>query len=132
MWFGNPHSNQMLHRPEVARFLSHELNFTDEQESKFKILREDHHSKVESLRDQNKNLHDEFFNLMNASPSDSSKALALADSIAALQKQIELITFYHFQQVRTICSPEQQKKFDTVINEALHMMAPKPPGEGRR
>ena len=42
--------------------------------------------------------------------------------------QFELATFYHFQKTRSICTPDQQKKIDEVIDDALRMMAPKPPG----
>jgi Spy/CpxP family protein refolding chaperone len=58
---------------------------------------------------------------------DTVKVNELADSIVSIQKQIELVTFYHFQKVRAICTAEQQQKFDEVIDEAIRMLGPKPP-----
>ena len=51
-----------------------------------------------------------------------------ADAIMINQKAIEMATFYHFEEVRSICTPDQQKMFDEVIKEALRMMSPPPPG----
>ncbi|MCX6273914.1 MAG: Spy/CpxP family protein refolding chaperone [Bacteroidetes bacterium] len=128
MWFHNApgNMNPPPHR-EIGDFLMHELNFTDAQRHQFEELREDHRKSVDALRDESRKMHDEFFGLLGASVADSVKINLLADSLTALQKQIELSTFFHFQKVRAMCSPEQQQKFDEVIKEGLRMMAPPPP-----
>ncbi|WP_315816860.1 hypothetical protein [Paraflavitalea speifideaquila] len=45
-----------------------------------------------------------------------------ADEIGILQKQLDLITFQHFQRVRALCKPEQVLKFDTVVKEIVNRM----------
>jgi hypothetical protein len=49
------------------------------------------------------------------------------NEIAFIQKEIEAVTFHHFQQVRTLCRPEQLPQFDAIILEAIGMMGPPPP-----
>lgn len=105
-------------------FLVRELKMTDEQKSKYETLRDQHHEAVESLREQSHDMHKAFFDLINAEPIDSIRVKNLADSISENQKQIELITFYHFKEVRSICTPEQQKRFDVIIDDALRMLQP--------
>ncbi len=112
--------------PDAGAFLSHELNFTEDQEKQLDLLRRENRSVIETFRENGKEFHDQFFDLLNSSPVDSGMVSSKADSICSNQKQIELATFYHFQKVRAICNPEQKKKFDEVIKEALRMMAPRP------
>jgi protein CpxP len=109
-------------RRDVAGFLEHELKFTDDQRKQFDVLREEHHEQVENIQRRAHEMHDRFFDLL--SKQDSSEVKQLADSLAKNQEQVELITFDHFKKVRELCNPEQQKKFDEIIDDALRMMAP--------
>ncbi|MEO8148007.1 MAG: periplasmic heavy metal sensor [Bacteroidia bacterium] len=130
MWFDKPH-----HGPpppheggDAMEFLSRELKFSDAQQKQFEELREQHHDAVEPLQKASRKLHDQYFNMLADANTDSLTIVQVADSMIAVQKQIELKTYYHFKSVRAICTPEQQKKFDDVIADALHQMARKPPG----
>jgi len=118
-------------RGSVFEFLTHELKLSEQQQQQYEQMRDEHHATVEGLQKNSRQLHRQYFELLHGNLADSIQVNSMADSIASIQKQIDLITFYHFQKVRTICTPEQQKKFDEVIDEALYMMAPPPP-PGRR
>lgn len=115
-------------RPDVGEFLTQKLQLTEAQQKQFEALKQAHHEKVETLREKNKKLHNDFFDLLKQPNIDSTSINMAADAIVENQKAIEMATFYHFKEVRAICSPAQQKKFDEVIKEALRMMAPRPPG----
>lgn len=112
-------------RAGAFEFLTQELKLDEAQIKQFDEMRKQHHENVRNVQEKSRDLHHRFFDLL--ATSDSAGAVQLADSMAQIQKQIELLTFGHFKQVRDICKPDQQKKFDAVINEALRMMAPKPP-----
>ncbi len=114
--------------PDVGEFLTQKLQLTEKQQKQFETLKHAHHEKVEILREKSKNLHDDFFELLKQPEIDTTTINLAADAIINNQKALELVTFYHFKEVRAICSPTQQKKFDEVIREALRMMAPRPPG----
>jgi len=129
MWTNKPSKMPLPphERQDVFEFLTHELKFNDEQRNQYDQLRKEHHSEVEAIQKRGRSNHDHFFALLQNKSADSTLVSQLADSISINQKQIELVTFYHFQKVRAICNSEQQKKFDEVIGEALHKMFPKPP-----
>lgn len=57
--------------------------------------------------------------------NENNSAERYAAEIGEDQKQIELITFAHFQKVRELCNDDQKKKFDEVIQEALKSMGPR-------
>ena len=50
-----------------------------------------------------------------------------ADNVAKNLEQLDLLTFDHFKQVRTICTSQQQKKFDEIIEDVLQMISSGPP-----
>lgn len=113
---------------DVAEFLNRELKLSDAQEQQYSVLRKEHHEGIERYNEAYKGLRDRFFELLRQPNPDSLLVNQLADSIAHNSKNIELITFYHFKKVRAICTTdEQRKRFDEVIGEALHSMAPRPP-----
>jgi Spy/CpxP family protein refolding chaperone len=115
------------HRPDVFSFLCKELQLTEQQQRQYEDLRNEHHQSIERIQEKARQFREHFFDLIHTSPTDSVQVKQLADSIASTQQKIELATFYHFQKVRAICTPEQQKRFDEVIQDALKMMAPTPP-----
>ena len=129
LWLGKPGMNERggPHRPDVFSFLCKELQFTEQQQKQYADLRNEHHQLMESIQRKATQFRERFFDLIHTSPIDSVQVRQLADSIASTQQKIELATFYHFQKVRAICTPEQQKRFDEVIQDALRMMAPPPP-----
>lgn len=121
-------------------FLIHELNMDAAQQSKYDTLIKFHRAAVSQIQNDIRSKRDSLVSqLANATP-DSAKINSLTASIGNDQAQLEKVTFEHFRQLRKICTPEQQLKFDNVIREALRMMGPPqggaphgpppPPGEG--
>jgi Spy/CpxP family protein refolding chaperone len=125
-----------LHRPQkndaVGDFFTKELQFTPKQKEQFEVLKHEHRNQVDKLREENKEKHDAYFELLKKPAVDSVTVKKAAAAILKIEEQKELALFYHFQKVRAICNASQQQKFDKIINEAAIMMAPKPRrGEGR-
>lgn len=121
MWFGRkpmpPHlEGKFEGRPPAAQFLIKELNLDEKQKAEYDIMRISHKSTRDSLNDVLKQHRETFFK--GLSTGDTSEI----EKIATVQKEMDLSTFHHFQALRSICSPEQQKKFDVVIAEALKIL----------
>jgi hypothetical protein len=93
-------------------------------------MRQEHHRQVMDIHERMHGFQAQLYTSDITTATDSSRLFALADSVAAGQRAIELITFRHFQQLRSICTAAQQKKFDEVIGEALERLGGQ--GEGRR
>ena len=45
-----------------------------------------------------------------------------SDVIAQKQKALDLQTFNHFKKVRALCTPEQQAKYDSMIQRMFRKM----------
>lgn len=105
-----------------AAFLIKSLNLDSNQQAQLDVLRKAHRSAVQPLRNLVKESKDAFFDLLKESIiSDSVKQLA-AKKISVLTEEIDLVTFNHFLKVRAICRPDQQLKFDVIIDEVINMM----------
>ena len=121
---------------QVFEFINHELKLDSSQREAYRKLRDEHQAKQQLIQDSVRKLKDAFFALLQQPAIADSAVEAGAKRITAMEEQLELITFRHFQQVRVICTPDQQKKFDTIIQDVLRRMAPPknrqgPPPPGR-
>lgn len=111
-----------------AQYLRRELALTDDQESKFKSIREAHHDQVQALRERMATYRKELYNGMKQPSTNSASSMVWIDSLANTQRQIEQITYAHFTQVRALCTPAQQQKFDDVIAQAVGRLNGPPQG----
>jgi Spy/CpxP family protein refolding chaperone len=120
---------------QVFEFITHELNLDSTQQEAYKKLRDEHQALVRPLQDSVGKAKDNFFALLQVQPVADTTVQAYSVKIGALEQQLDLITFKHFQKLRALCNATQQEKFDHIIQEAMHRMAPpkqQGPPPGRR
>jgi Spy/CpxP family protein refolding chaperone len=135
LWLGRGPKEHDRHHPPpgmgrppegggAGAFLRESLQLTDKQESAYRSMREQHHETVMHIRDEMKQSKRALYALLKAPDRNAvqNEERVQLDSLAAQQRRIEAITYEHFREVRTLCTPEQQTKFDDVIGEALEQM----------
>jgi hypothetical protein len=103
-------------------FLQTRIGFTEQQITQFNKLREEHHQKLNPLFEDLRKTKDQFFISVKDSLSDS-----YIDSLSVLigekQKNLDRQVFRTIQEVRSICSPQQQIKFDSLLPKIAYKMA---------
>jgi periplasmic protein CpxP/Spy len=102
------------------------LNFDENQQKTFEILRGQHRQAMDSFSREiaeNRKILYEKMPLNDAKTADS-----LMVRIGYAQQKIEAVTFQHFTEVRKICRPEQQQKLDKMLLEVASIVS-KPKGE---
>lgn len=124
-WFSRGPDEGPGHRPPPppAGFLDTELGFNETQESEHALLREKHFRASRNLHRQIEDEKDALFDLFGAENA-AALSQAHAQKIGILQAELETLTFGHFQEIRKLCSVEQQKKFDVVIKGNLRRGPP--------
>ena len=110
-----------------ARYLIQKVGFDSIQQEKYMDLVQDHRKRTGKLKQQLAEAKDEYFALLGKSTADTSRVGAL-QKITSISSQLDEITFSHFEDVRKICTAEQQPKFDKAIQQVVHMMAGPPRG----
>ena len=135
MVFGRKHGGKTpKSRGEAfSNYFIKELNFSEEQAAKFQEMITGHFEKLKPIMGEVRNAKDSMFSLMRQSaiPADSILEKAAAN-IAQKQKLQELQNFYHFRQVRELCTEEQKPKFDSLILKMINRSFGHFPDHGKK
>lgn len=127
IWFADkPRKQQGTASKEkrMGQFMVNELKFDKDQEARYWQMRDTLVSQQRVVMDSMRTAKRNFFNLLKQPPATVSDSLLTAkgQEVNVLQRKLDLLTFHHFQRVKTLCTPEQLQKFDTVIAEIVNRM----------
>ncbi|MEI6886400.1 MAG: hypothetical protein WCO02_18060 [Bacteroidota bacterium] len=126
MWFNRPGRERQGAKDQAANFLIRELGMNQDQQAQYQKLRQEHRAKLNVLNERDKVLHKHFFDLLLQGTADSVSLEAMASAIAANRKEMELVTYEHFDLIKKILTPVQQQKFDSIFQDVLRMVLPPP------
>ena len=121
---GSPQYRQKGDDP--GKYLIEKLKFNKQQEVAFNKLREEHHSSIMNMQSEGRKLRKSLFNGLQSGPPNSNID-TLVNKIAENQKQIELITYSHFVEVKKLCTVEQKVIFNDIIQEVIKKINNPPP-----
>lgn len=110
-------------------FLVKELKLDAKQQEQLEVLVKEHRQSAEILRRKTREAKETFFDLLKKqNVTDSTKQTA-AKVVSSITEELDLLTLNHFQKVRSLCTTDQQQKFDEIIKEVTGMMGQqRPPG----
>ncbi|MBL7746479.1 MAG: periplasmic heavy metal sensor [Chitinophagaceae bacterium] len=116
-------------------FLVKELQLDTKQQEQLEVLVKEHQQAARQLRVKIKEGKENFFALLKQPAVTDSTKNELSAVVSSYISQLDMLTLGHFQKVRNLCKPEQQVKFDEIINEVTTMIGqpgpPMGPGNGR-
>lgn len=120
---------------QAFEYVAHELGMDSTQRMAYSKLRDEHQAGQRPLQDTIRKRKDELFALLSQQNVSDSTIAVYSKRASDAEQQLDLLTFRHFQKVRAICNADQQKKFDSIIQDVLRSMAPgrkgPPPGDRR-
>ena len=108
---------------QVFEFLTHELRLDSSQQEAYKKLRDEHQAGQRELQDNIRDAKDALFSLLKQPDVPDSLVHVYSRKAVEADQQLDEFTFRHFQKLRAICNADQQKRFDEIIQDALHRMA---------
>jgi Spy/CpxP family protein refolding chaperone len=106
-----------------------ELNMTEQQQTEFKKLKDEHFAAIKPVFDSVRALKKSLFDLVKAENVNDSLVNNYSSLISQQQAIIDKLTINHFRKVRTIFSGDQQKKFEDFVQK---MMQRRGPGSWRK
>ena len=128
------HLGQLKHEKhndkDPANFIIESLKLDPNQQKQFADLRNQHQEFAKNMHEEDRMLHDAYFDLLKTENPDKAKVDSIASLMAAHQKQLELFTFDHFQKLRAICRDDQKKLFDQTIDEIAKQVSGPPHSDG--
>ncbi len=126
---GRPGGREGGGSQEIMRIFTESLHWNDAQIKQFEALRMEHFTQTKALMDSSRIWHDQYFSFLGKAPASDDRLEALATKIANVEKEKTTVTFDHFSKVRAICTPEQQQKFDEIIQQTIRTaFGPRAPG----
>jgi periplasmic protein CpxP/Spy len=115
------------HAPPPAERLFQDLGFDQVQKDAFIILRDKHRQSAQELEKANHQLRQQYSTLIQGQSVDQVDSLArlVGENVA----QLEMLHFYHFQEIRKLCRADQLERFDHML-EKMSKGVPGPPPPG--
>lgn len=115
-----------------SRVIIERLHLDASQRQQYRQLIEAHQQQTHALSDESAQLFREYYGLLTSEPTDTSRANALSAQIAENQRALAQLNFAHFQQLKQLCRPDQQAKFDQLVNDLSRLFGqqqrPRDPG----
>lgn len=128
-WFGF-----FFHKPPQMRpfrgpeeMIERELGLTEQQKAGMRQEMHKHFESVRVILDSVKTLKREAFALITQHPEDTVQAEILLKKTADCLIEADRMRYKHFLTLRKMCSPEQQKSFDRLLQDMLQEMPPPRP-----
>jgi protein CpxP len=123
LWFKkSPRQEGPGRSPGIEAALQKEVGFNDQQIAQYKQLKEEQWKNFRPMFDDMHKAKDSLFNLLSYENVNDSVINTTADVIAQKQKAIDIRMFNHFRQVRSLCTPEQLPKYDSLIQRMMRKM----------
>ena len=131
-WMGRTRTGPLPQLPPPnTDYLVKELKLDTAQQRQLQELVQAHRAASEKMRLEIKNGKDSLFEGVKRPAASDSTSRLIAARVSQKISELDLLTLDHFRQIRAICRPDQQKRFDEVIEEVIRRMAPsrpQPPG----
>lgn len=113
---------------DVAGFMERELGFDPNQTEALRTLRtqflEDNFEVRQSIHGLKRSMMQTLF----ARETDPNAIAELADRIGQQHTRLEMIQSNHFEQIRSLCKPEQKDQFMRLLDDIMKMTRPEAPG----
>ena len=119
---------------EIQSFLARELGLTPDQSKKFDDLRDKFISTPQAIQEEILRLKQAMMAEIFAERPDEAKVEALAAEIGAKEAQKIRLLYAHFRDLAAVCTPEQKRKFQSIMSDLMRMFGPPgppPPGAGK-
>lgn len=103
----------------IIHFLSKELDLTDEQTEKLRIVQQAHREQAEA---NVKALHQERRQIIDAlteETPDTNQALLLAQSVGDREEQMQLLLIQLYETIWEMCDDQQREKLRKVFKESV-------------
>lgn len=130
-WMGKA-KHQPKPKGTPQEFLVKELKLDAKQQEQLEVLVKEHRQSAEILRRKTREAKETFFDLLKKQNVTDSVKQASVKEVSIIMEELDLLTLNHFQKVRSLCTAEQQQKFDDIIKEVTGMIGQKRPAGGPR
>ncbi len=128
LWYKKPHREQHSNnrdRNVVGDMLKKDVGFDTIQITSYREMRQKQQDVLRPMFDDMRKSKDSLFSLIGKTQPEDSLVQVLAARIGEKQKALDLQTFRYFSDLRKLCRPDQQAKYDTLMSRMFKRMGRK-------
>jgi protein CpxP len=85
-------------------------------------MRDQQMKAIKPMFDDMRKAKDSLFRMISNDNANDSSVNAVGDAIAQKQKEMDLRMYNHFKRIRSLCTPAQLPKYDSVIQRMMRKM----------
>jgi Spy/CpxP family protein refolding chaperone len=122
LWYKKPPAPKNDFRNGMSEMLKRDVGFTDQQVAQYDTLRDQQRASIKPMFDEMRKAKENLFRLLSDPNATDSIVKKATEVIAEQQKSLDLQTFNHFKKVRSLCTPEQQPKYDSMVQRMFRKM----------
>ena len=106
----------------AADFLIKELAFDVKQQAAYRQLINEEHEQTRGVKEALRASKDAFVELFKSDSINANQVQQVTAEAGKQQQLLDIAVIEHFRKVRVLCTDDQKKKFDTIIQQVLRMM----------
>ena len=99
----------------MKEFLQKDVGFTPQQIQQYDTLSKQHRESIKASFSEMKNNKEIQFKELGQNGFSDSAITVAANKASEMQKEMEVKMIMHFKDIRKLCTPEQQPKFDSLF-----------------
>jgi len=99
----------------MRTFLQKDVGFSDQQLAQYDELSKTHKENIKPSFEAMRNNREQEMKTLSAQGFSDSAVQMAAEKSASMQKEMVKNMFLHFRDIRKLCTPEQQPKFDSLF-----------------
>jgi periplasmic protein CpxP/Spy len=113
-------------RSGLTDMLQKEVGFNDDQVAQYKLLKDKQRAIIHPMFDDMRKAKDSLFRLLSFPETPDSVLRKAAEAIGQKQRELDLQAFTHFRKVRTLCTEDQQTRYDSMVVRMIRRMGRQP------
>ena len=106
--------------------LKNQVGFSAQQMAVYEPKRNNFWARVRERSGEIKKTKEDFYKFMYDPSVPDSVLESKADIIGNQQKDLDLFVIRHFKEIRTLCTPEQLPKYDSLLPPLIERMTARP------
>lgn len=127
LWYKKPEAKEQRtdgrgNNNGIQDLLQKDVGFSAGQMAQYKQMKDKQRETIRPMYDEMRKAKDSLFRLLKDPSVPDSVAEKAAERIAYQQRTVDLQTFTYFKKVRTLCTPEQLPKYDSLIQNMFSKM----------
>ena len=116
--------NRKSNKPD--QLIINKLEFNNKQENSYKILIQKHRQQINIIQETILNYKNNLYTKLKNNSSSKDQIDSLITKINEQQKNIELINYNHFLDIKGICSQKQIPAYNELVNELTLIFSNQP------